>query len=156
LSPRPHPPLVVFYAYSRDDEPHLTQLRRHVSLLRRQKKIDDWHDREILPGGEWEPRLDEQFEKADIVILLVSPSFIASDYCWGVEMKRALKRQRNGQVVVIPVIVRPTENWYSAPFGHLQALPRDGKAVTEWPSRDRAWANVAEGIRLVVEHWGTV
>ena len=149
MSPRT-PPKKLFYAYAREDEAQLKALRTHLSLLRREKRIEDWHDRGIIAGHEWEDVLDKHFDEADIIVLLVSPSFVDSDYCWGREMKRALKRQRAGKVVVVPVIVRPTENWYNAPFGYLQALPKDGKAVTDWPSRDKAWVNVAEGIRSVV------
>ncbi len=144
-------PPTVFYAYSREDEGHLDALRKHLELLKRNHEIDDWHDRKILPGQTWENVLDEHLENADIVLLLISTSFIASDYCWGKEMKRALERQAAGSATVIPIILRPTDNWHSAPFGQLQALPRDGKPVTEWNNRDRAWANVAEGIRMVIE-----
>jgi hypothetical protein len=148
----PYDAPVIFYAYSRQDEVHLTALRMHLALLKRLGRIADWHDRKILPGQTWERILDEHLETADIILLLVSPSFIASDYCWGKEMNRALERQEDGRAVVIPIIVRPSDGWETAPFGHLQALPNDGKPITEWSSRDRAWANVAEGIRTVIDH----
>ena len=148
-------PVAVFYVYSREDEAHLTALQKHLTLLKRQGRIRDWHDRKILPGQKWERTLDEQLEKADIILLLVSPDFIHSDYCWGREMKRALERQESSEALVIPIIVRPTDGWDASLIGHLQALPRDGKPVTEWASRDRAWANVAEGIRMVIDWYST-
>jgi internalin A len=80
----------------------------------------------------------------------VSADFIASDYCYEIEMKRALERHENSEARVIPVIVRDC-NWRIASFAKLQALPKDGKAVKKWPDKDSAWRNVAEGIERVVE-----
>ena len=95
---------------------------------------------------------EEQFAShrvVGVVLLLVSADFLASDYCYDVEMKRALERRETGDVVVIPVILRPCD-WTHAPFANFQALPRDGKAVTSWPNRDEAWTSVAQGIRAAL------
>jgi internalin A len=89
-------------------------------------------------------------ERADIILLLVSADFIASDYCYEKEMGRALERHAQGEARVIPAIVRDV-NWRIAPFAKLQALPKDGRAVTLWEDRDSAWRNVSEGIERVVE-----
>ena len=83
-------------------------------------------------------------------MLLVSADFVASDYCYDVEMKRALERHDAGKARVIPIILRAVD-WHSVPLGKLQALPKDGKPVTLWPDRDSAWNDVATGIRKVVE-----
>lgn len=151
MSSGPRSTSTVFYAYARKDEPHLVALRSHLKLLKRQGRISDWYDRDITAGSAWEDVLDANLEKSDIILLLVSPSFIESDYCWGKEMKRALERERTGTALVIPVIVRTTPDWETAPFAYLQALPRDGKPVTEWTSRDKAWADVAMGIRVALD-----
>lgn len=112
--------------------------------------VAPWHDRKITAGDEWKGEIDANLERADIILLLVSADFIASDYCYDVEMKRALERYDAGEARVIPVILRDV-NWHSAPFGKLQALPKDGKPVRKWPDKDTAWRNVAEGIEKVVE-----
>ncbi len=83
------------------------------------------------------------------MLLLVSPAFIASDYIWDKEMARAMERHEAGEARVIPIIVRPAD-WHEAPFGKLQALPRDARPVTSWGNRDEAWLDVAKGIRTVV------
>ena len=88
-------------------------------------------------------------EKADLILLLVSPAFLASDYCYDVETARALERHALGEARAIPVIVRPCD-WASAPFADLQALPRDGQAVTTWANRDEAWLDVTRGLRGVI------
>ena len=112
--------------------------------------IEAWHDRRIEAGDEWKEQIDRNLEDADIILLLVSADFIASDYCYVKEMTRALERHERNEARVIPVIVRNV-NWTRAPFAHLQALPTDGKAVKKWSDRDTAWRNVSEGIERVVE-----
>ncbi|MGH7325546.1 MAG: AAA-like domain-containing protein, partial [Candidatus Rokuibacteriota bacterium] len=84
-----------------------------------------------------------------VILLLVSADFVASEYCYDIEMRRALERHTRGQATVIPVIVRPV-TWSGAPFAKLQALPKDGKAVTTWENRDAAFLEIAEGIRRVI------
>jgi hypothetical protein len=114
--------------------------------LQTQGVISGWHDRRIAAGTEWEGAISENLDKAGIILLLVSADFLASRYCRDVEIKRAMERHEAGTARVIPVIVRPCD-WHSAPFGKLQALPQDGKAVTEWSNRDKAFTDIARGIR---------
>jgi internalin A len=142
-------PVRLFYSYSHKDERLRNELESHLKLLQRLGKIDAWNDRKIEAGEEWKHKIDENLERADIILLLVSANFMASDYCYEMEMKRALERHENKEARVIPVVVRDV-NWTAAPFAKLQALPRYGKAVTKWPDKDSAWRNVAEGIERVV------
>jgi hypothetical protein len=140
----------VFFSYAHKDKRLRDQLETHLSSLKRQNIITGWHDRKIAAGTEWKDRIDEHLESARIILLLVSADFLASEYCYNVELKRALERHEAGEARVIPVILRPCD-WQTAPFGKLQALPTDAKPVTEWSSRDRAFQIVAEGIRKVVK-----
>jgi hypothetical protein len=142
-------PLEVFYSYSHEDEKLRDKLEKQLSLLQRRGLIVSWHDRRIGAGQEWREQIDAHVRSAHIILLLVSADFIASDYCYGVEMQIALERQGKHEAVVIPVILR-TVDWSSAPFAHLQAVPRDGKPVTKWDDEDEAFADVARGIREVV------
>ena len=137
----PQEPVTAFIAYSHEDKRHLTKLHQHLSLLRNQGKLDDWHDRRIDPGQEWEQAIDDRLYNDKIILLLVSPSFMASKYCWEKEMKVAIERHDTGDAIVIPIIVRDCD-WKTAPFGKLEALPEKGKAVTLWSNRDSAWRNV--------------
>lgn len=140
----------IFYSYSHGDQKLRGELDKHLAILRRQGLIRGWHDRQIEAGSEWANQIDERLNAADIILLLVSADFLASDYCYSVEMERALQRHEAGEARVIPIILRPCD-WTNAPFSKLQALPRDTKPVTAWPSRDEAFLNVAKGIRAVVE-----
>ena len=142
-------PWRVFFSYSHKDESLRNELETHLKLLQRQGLIESWHDRKIEAGDDWTTQIDENLERADIILLLVSADFIASDYCYEKEMKRALERHRAKGARVIPVILRDV-NWGKAPFARLQSLPRDGLAVTKWPDRDSAWRSVSEGIEAIV------
>ncbi|HEY0603880.1 MAG TPA: COR domain-containing protein, partial [Herpetosiphonaceae bacterium] len=140
----------VFYSYSHKDEQLRNDLETHLKLLHRQGLIESWKDRQIEAGEEWKDKIDENLERADIILLLISSDFIASDYCYEKEMGRALEKHENREARVIPIILRDV-SWSSAPFAKLQALPKDGKAVDLWSNKDTAWRNVSEGIQRVVE-----
>src|SRR6266568_2996804 len=139
----------LFYCYAREDKSIRDELERHLTNLKRQYPIETWHDREISPGIKWEREIDSRLNTAHIILLLVSPDFMAPQYCYGVEMKRALERQEAGTARVVPIIVRPVD-WEDAPFSTLQVLPKDTLPVTSWPDRDLAYVDVASGIRKVV------
>jgi internalin A len=144
-------PLVkVFYSYSHKDEALKDELDTHLILMKRQGLIASWHDRCILAGQEFAQEIDTHLQSADIILLLVSVDFFASNYCYQTEMTTALEKHQKHEAVVIPIIVR-TVGWQDAPFGKLTALPTDGKAVTTWSDRDAAWTNVSEGIKQVVQ-----
>jgi ATP-dependent Clp protease ATP-binding subunit ClpA len=143
-------PIQLFYSYSHKDERHRKQLETHLSTLRRQGLIREWHDRKILPGHEWDGAIDNSWESSRVVLLLISPDFVASDYCYERELRQALDNHEQGRARVIPVIVRPTD-WTGTPFSKLQALPENAKPVTTWANRDMAWLNVTKGIRKAIE-----
>ena len=136
----------VFISYAHKDEALRKRLDTHLSLMQRQGLIQTWHDRQIQAGTNWAEAIDTQLEEASVILLLISPDFLASDYCYDKELQRAVERHTRGEARVIPVILRPCD-WHSAPFGALQAVPRDGKAITSWKNRDEAFADVATGLR---------
>lgn len=141
----------IFCCYAREDEALLNKLWAHLRPLQREGLIELWHDRDISAGAEWDREISEHLNAAQIILLLVSPDFMNSDYCYGVEMKHALERHARGEARVIPIILRHVY-WQGAPFGQLQALPTDAKPITDpyWHNLDMAFFNVAEGIRNVV------
>jgi hypothetical protein len=143
-------PIEVFFSYSHKDEDLCVELVKHLSILKRQGVIQDWHDRKIGAGKEWEGEIDTHLNTAGVILLLISSDFLASDYCYDKEMNRALERHEAGEACVIPIILRPVD-WEGAPFGKLQALPKDAKPVTSWPDQDQAFLNVAQGIRAAVK-----
>lgn len=144
-------PIKIFFCYAHEDEALLNKLKTQLRPFQRKGLIDVWYDRDISAGTEWEQEITEYLNNAQIILLLVSPDFIDSDYCYGTEMKRALERHKKGEARVIPVILRPV-HWQDI-LGNIQALPTDGNPVTSssWHSPDEAFFNVAEGIRKVIE-----
>jgi len=112
--------------------------------------VRSWHDRQIGAGDLWKNAIDRNFQEADVILLLISADFLASDYCFDVEMNNALERHAAGEALVIPVILRPVD-WQATPFGKFQALPKDGKPVTTFENRDVALQQVAQGIRIAID-----
>ena len=147
------PTLQVFISYSHKDEILRGELETHLALLQRTGIVTSWADRCITPGDDWRGQIDEAVNQADIILLLVSANFVSSDYCWDIEMKRALARADDGSARVIPIIVRPCL-WKDAPFARFQPLPPGGKPVTSASSRaaqDEAWTKVAENVSALAK-----
>ena len=140
----------VFFSYSHDDEQYRDLLEKHLAPLKHQGLIESWHDRRILAGAEVDQEIDQQLEQADVILLLISASFLASPYCYSIEMRRAMERHAAREATVIPIIVRPC-HWQSSPFGSLLALPRDGKPITTWSNFDEAYTDVVQQVSKVVE-----
>jgi hypothetical protein len=150
MTPLSKTPVEVFYSYAHEDEVLRNELEKHLSLLKQQGLIDAWHDREIGAGTEWQQEIDTHLNSAGIILLLISPDFMSSDYCSDIEVKRAMERHRAGAARVIPIILRRVD-WHGAVFGKLQALPMDGKPVSQWLDRDDAFYEIVKGIRKVIE-----
>jgi hypothetical protein len=142
--------LNVFVSYAHRDERLRLEVEKHLSPLRRSRAIATWCDHRIAPGAEIRQEITNSLTTSDLVLLLVSPDFMNSDYCYLREMNCALRRHRTGQAKVIPIILRPVD-WNSTPIGKLLALPRDGKPVTSWSKRDEALLDVAKGVRRAIE-----
>jgi tetratricopeptide (TPR) repeat protein len=143
-------PVEVFYSSAEVDVPLLEQLEHHLSVLRHEGLITTWHQRQIAAGSDWQVELDQHLNTASLILLLISPDFLASNYQYGVELQRAMQRHDANEVRVIPIVVRDCD-WKGAPFGRLQVVPRDGKPVTSWHNRDEAFAEIAKEIRATLE-----
>jgi len=150
MTPKPAGPPKLFFSYAHQDEAMRDKLATHLKLLQRQGKIAAWHDRQIEAGSEWRQEIEQELNSADIIVLLISNDFLASDFCYDVELQRAIERHNAGEAVVIPVILRPCD-WAGAPFSKLQALPKNAQPVSRWPDEDEAYLNIAEGVRGVAE-----
>jgi hypothetical protein len=136
----------VFFSYSHADEELRDQLEKQLAMLKRQGVIETWHDRRIGAGENIDQVIDDHINSDEVILLLISADFLASDYCYDIEMMRAMGRHRAGEAIVIPVILRACD-WHYAPFGKLNAAPRDGKPITQWPDIDEAFFQVAKAVR---------
>ena len=144
--------LKIFYCYARKDQNLREELDHHLSNIKRLYHLEMWFDREINPGENWEDAIDEHLNSADLIFLLISPDFMASDYCYNKEMNRALIRHAKGEAKVIPILLRSV-HWAGAPFSHIQLLPTDANPINRWPDRDDAFYNVVLGIEQVIKEF---
>ncbi len=146
-------PVIIFFCYARKDETLLKKLKVHLKPLQREGLIDVlWHDGDISAGTEWEREISKYLNEAQIILLLISPDFIASEYCYSKEMLHAIERHNQGEALVIPILLRPVY-WHRTPFSNLQVLPPHAKPVTDpyWVTQDRAFLKVTEAIRIAVQ-----
>jgi WD40 repeat protein len=143
-------PPTIFFSYSHKDRKLRNYLEKHLSALKQQAIISAWHDDCILPGQEWDEAVKSSLNSAQIILLLISADYLASDYINRIELAQAMERHERGAAVVIPVILRPVY-WRDTPFAKLKALPLDGRAVTKWSTIDEAFENVAHGIKSAAE-----
>lgn len=145
-------PIEVFFSCSdaNADVALCIELEKHLSLLLREGLITTWHKRQIVPGTDWSEALDQYLKTASVILLLISADFMASDYSYGKEMQYAMERYDAGDALVIPILLRPAD-WQSAPFGKLQALPRNGIPITSWRNRDEAFVDIVNGIRMALQ-----
>ena len=139
----------LFYSYSHKDTRLCELLETHLKALQRSGLIRSWYDRKIDPGAEWSEQIQRAMERAGIILLLISPDFMASDYCYEIELPFAMKRHQSGEAVVIPILLRPVA-YQDAPFGTLQMLPKGARPIIVWGRRDEAFNDVAAAIRSVI------
>ncbi len=149
-------PLRVFYSYAHVDARPRAKLAKHLAPLERIGLIKSWYDNEILPGAQWEQEIADRLDETDLVLLLISPDFVASKYCYEVELKRAMERRAKKKTEVLAIIIRKTNAWEKLPagemtLGDLNALPTSGKPIPSWKPQDVGWANVAEGVQKAAE-----
>ncbi|TRZ48360.1 toll/interleukin-1 receptor domain-containing protein [bacterium] len=142
-------PKRVFYSYSHKDEDLKEKLDEQLTILKRDGFISTWDDRMIRPGEEWDRVIDENLNLADIIMLLISPAFMASEYCQDIEVKRAVKRHDEGTARVIPIILKPIV-WSDTPFAKLEALPSKGRPISCWTEIDEAFKDIVEKIRVTI------
>ena len=140
----------VFISYSHQDQPLRQKLDNHLANLKRQNIITSWYDGEIIAGTNWQPQIMQHLNNAQIILLLISDDFMASDFCYSIEMTQAIARHDADQARVIPIILRPVD-WQGAPFEKIQALPTDGKPVTDWPNQDNAFLDIVRRIRKAID-----
>jgi len=142
-------PVEIFISYSHLDTDLAALLDTHLAVLRREGLVATWFDRQIGPGDQWREVIDDRLNRAAVVLILISANFIACDYCWDVELRRAMERHAAGKARIIPVILRDCD-WQHLPFGAFQAVPTGSRPVTSWPDPHEAIADVVRSVRATV------
>jgi TIR domain/CHAT domain len=142
-------PIEVFISYAHEDKLLRDRLAIQLANLRRQGVIRDWFNGDVIPGTEWRKQIQQHIESAQIILLLISADFMASEFCYSTEMMKAIQRHKDGNVRVLPILLRPTD-YEGAPFAELRMLPTDNKPLTRWPNHDDAFENIVKGIRRAI------
>ena len=141
----------IFISYAHEDEDLKKELDKYLKVLKRSSKVQVWQDRQLMAGQEWNETIMSELSKANIILLLVSVDFNASDFIWEKELASAMQRHEAGTAHVVPIILRKCD-WHSMPYAKLQALPRNATPVTEYPNRDAAFTEIAVGIEKLVDY----
>jgi hypothetical protein len=139
----------LFISYSHADARLLERLHKHLAQLKREGSVSEWYDREITAGGHIDAEIGDQLAAADIFMAALSPDFIASAYCYEVELQRALEREERGDLIIVPVIFEPCD-WLATPLGKFKALPEDGKPVSEFTNENAALLGVTSELRRLI------
>lgn len=140
----------VFLSYAHADEAFRDELVKHLTPLKRRGGISVWHDRRLLPGAPLDATISAELEAADLILMLISADFVASDYCWDKEMARALERHEAGEARAVSIVCRPCR-FKDLPFARFVMTPTDAKAISTWTDRDAAWVDVVSAIERAIE-----
>jgi hypothetical protein len=142
----------VFVSYSHLDEKFRAELDVQLTILQNKGYLEWWSDKRLIPGDEFEKEIKESLANSDIILLLVSSYFLASSFCWTIELAEAIKRHDEGTARVVPIYVRecaPEET----PIEKLHGIPPKGKPISTWKDKHQAWSIVAKGIQTAVVEW---
>ncbi len=145
----------VFLSYSHEDESMKEELDKHLIMLKRNDKIESWNDRCMMAGQELDSEIQQKLESSDVIVLLLSPDFLVSNYCYEKEMKRALEKHDSGETLVIPIILR-TCDWLNSPLKKLLAVPKDGKPINTWDDKDQVYHNVKQEIEKSIDTYFSI
>lgn len=140
----------MFISYSHADEKQREEFQKYLVMFERAGLIDVWHDRLIRPGQEWDKKISENLKSADLIVLLISQDFIFSSYCYDIEMTAAVSMHDNGDAVVVPIILDHA-TWEDAPFGKLQAVPKNARPLSEFDNPSKGWVEIYGSLKNVIE-----
>lgn len=143
--------LKLFISYSHlDEKPYIEQFKKHIAPLKDNGLIKEWYDRKILPGEDYQNKIDNNLEDADIICLFISANFLSSDECKK-EKKKALGLRKKKGISVIPIILSHCGWLDDKDISKLLALPIDGKPVSSFQNMDEAWHDVYNGLKKIIE-----
>jgi TIR domain len=143
-----HQPKRLFISYSHRDREYVDLFIEALFPMKREGLVSEWHDHMIRPGEAWQQSIADELDRSNFVLFWISPTFMASRYCMD-EVKQALENARNGLLTVIPILVRtvPLEN---NELFQLQALPPNGRPLTQYNEKRNGIRDVVEAIRLLI------
>jgi len=145
-------PVKLFISYAHEDESYKDKLMTSIANMKRNGYVSAWEDRQIPAGGEWDKHIKTALNDADIILLLISMDFIASDYCFGVEVAKAIERHNdpNDNACVVPIILRHAD-WQDTAFAKFQALPKGAVPISNWDDKDAAYLDIVNQLKKLIK-----
>ena len=140
----------AFISYSHKDENYLERLKIHLAQIKRDGLLTEWTDKEIHAGENLDNNIDNALSNSEIFLALISPDYIASNYCYEKEFETAQKMQDDGKLIIVPIILEPCD-WQKTPFGNLKAIPKDGKSISEFTNQNIAFLNIIDELRRLID-----
>jgi hypothetical protein len=144
--------ITVLLCYDKKDERMVRKLKNQLSLLVRNGLIALWDDADIAPGADREQEMNKSLDEAQVILLLISSSFLGSKYPYKIGMQEAIQKHEQKKARVIPILLSPV-HWEEPPIANLQPLPDSARPITKWRPQDEGYKNVADGIKRVVDQW---
>lgn len=139
-------PIKIFISYSHADDRFLGKLHKHLAMLKRDNLITSWSDNQITAGTNFGNRISSELSSSNVFLALISPDYLASNYCYDKEFQQASEMADKGSIRIVPVILEPSD-WLSSPLSKFMALPKDGKAISEWTNPNNAYMDIVNGLR---------
>ncbi len=140
----------LFISYSHEDEEYVEKFKKHISPLIQKYGIEEWSDRKIIPGKNWEKEIENNLSDADIILLFISSNFLASKSCQK-EKDYAYELKKRKNIAVIPIILSSCGWKGDDKLVKSQALPKDGQPISTFSNQDDAWMNVYDGLKRVID-----
>lgn len=139
-----------FISYAIEDESFKNDLEKHLGGLKNKGLIEIWHCRRIIPGLEWDREIRTQLKKSHIILFLVSPDFINSNYINTVEVQYAIELHKKREALIVPILIRPCD-FESLKISRFQALPKNAKPISRWDDKDQAYLDVVKQLKKTIE-----
>ncbi len=143
-------PLRLFISYARKDVEYKDEFLLHLKPLVRKGVIKSWHDGDIVASEEWADEIKKNLETSDVLIFLISPAFMASDYINVNEIGKAIERHQKKEVTIVPIWIKPVADTDEF-LDKFQSLPKDRKPVSQWSDHDDAWVDVVTRLKKLFE-----
>lgn len=142
--------LKLFISYSHLDEVHIKEFIKHIAPLKNKGLIEDWYDRKIIAGQDFQDKIDNKLGNAGIICLFISANFLSSPACVK-EKRNALELRKKKGIIVVPIILSACGWQDDKEISSLLVLPTDGKSISNFTDSNNAWNDVYNGLKKVIE-----
>jgi len=143
--------LKIFFLYSKSDKRLAEILMHYLTPMVKMRKVDICDGSEVIAGKDWDLDTKERYNQSDIYIALISPDFVASDFCYQDDLKLVIEKHQNKRAVMLPILVRFTPFWKELGIGKLDYLPIDGKPISQWKDEEEALFEIMKYIKKLIK-----